>query len=87
MRTKKASAPVTAAMFEVVENQIKAGTPPEARSTLERLRAEGLSRNEAVQLIACVVADEIFNVMSAQEAFNEDRYVMNLRNLPKLPWE
>ena len=75
------------AILEVVENQLRDGTPPETRSTLERLMADGRSREEAVKLIGCVVSTEIFDVLKNQEPYNETRYVAALRALPKLPWE
>ena len=75
------------AILEVVENQLRDGTPPETRATLERLMAEGCSREEAVRLVACVVTSEIFDVMKNKEPYNESRYLAALRALPRLPWE
>jgi hypothetical protein len=75
------------AILEVVENQLRDGTPPETRATLERLMADGRSREEAVKLIGCVVSTEIFDVIKNDEPFNETRYVAALRALPRLPWE
>jgi len=87
MREEKAPAHVTQAMLEIVENHIKAGVPPETRITLTRLQGSGIQRKEAIRLIACVIGNEIFNVMKYGEEFNEKRYVENLKNLPTLPWE
>ena len=81
MRQEKAPAQVTQAMLTVVENQIKAGDPPETGITARRLQDSGVPRKEAIRLIACVVANEIFNVMKHGEAFNEKRYVENLKRL------
>jgi hypothetical protein len=75
------------AILEVVENQLRDGTPPETRATLERLMADGCSREEAVKLIGCVVATEIFDVLKDRQPFNESRFVAALQRLPKLPWE
>ena len=75
------------AILEVVENQLRDGTPPETRATLERLMGDGRSREEAVQLIGCVVTTEIFDVLKNREPYNETRYVAALRALPRLPWE
>ena len=87
MRQEKAPAHVTQAMLEVVENQIKAGDPPETRITAERLQDAGVERKEAIRLIACIIANEIFNIMKHGEEFNEKRYVENLKHLPAMPWE
>jgi hypothetical protein len=75
------------AILEVVENQLREGTPPETRASLQRLMAEGRSREEAVKLIGCVVTSEIFDVLKNHEPFNETRFVAALRALPRLPWE
>jgi hypothetical protein len=74
-------------ILEIVENQLRDGTPPEARSTLKRLMDEGYSRAEAVELIACVVSTEIFDVLKSGQPYQEPRYLAGLRALPRMPWE
>ena len=74
-------------LLEIVENQLRDGTPPETRTTLDRLMDDGYSREEAVELIACVVSAEIFDVLKNMQVFDEARYVAELRALPRLPWE
>jgi len=76
-----------AMIMEVVDNQLRAIDPPETRSTLERLIAEGKSENEAKELIACVVTTEIFDIMKNNEEFDRQRYVDALNKLPQLPWD
>lgn len=76
-----------AIIIEVVDNQLRANDPPETRSTLGRLIAEGHSENDAKELIACVVTSEIFGVMKNKEEFNHQRYVDALNKLPQLPWD
>ena len=75
------------AILEVVENQIRDGTPPQTRATLNRLMADGCSREEAVEYIGCVVSCEIFDVLKNRELYNESRFVAALEALPRLPWE
>jgi hypothetical protein len=75
------------ALLEVVENQLRDGTPPETRDTLNRLMGEGRSRDQALELIACVVSSEVFDVLKSGQAYQEARYVAGLRALPRLPWE
>ena len=85
---KKASNPhLRRAILEVVENQLRAGTPPETRATLERLMADGSSRANALEYIGCVVASEIFDVLKSGQPFDESRFVAALRALPRLPGE
>lgn len=76
-----------AAMFEVIENQLRNNDPPETRKTLERLVGGGRARQEAIRLIACVLATELFTVMKSESPYDNARYIANLRRLPKLPFE
>jgi hypothetical protein len=76
-----------AAVMEVVHNQLRDGTPPEARATLNRLLAAGHTRERAEELIACVVSSEIFDILKQGQPYNETRYVSALRKLPQLPWD
>ena len=76
-----------AIILQVVDNQLRADDPPETRTTLNRLIAEGYSKKVAKELIGCVVTTEIFDVLKNREEFNLKRYVDALNKLPKLPWE
>jgi hypothetical protein len=76
-----------ATIYEIVDNQLRDGTPPETRQTLERLIAEGHSRQEARRLIACAVVSENFDILQRREPYDEARYVAALQRLPTMPWE
>lgn len=76
-----------AAIMNAVETQLADGDPPEAVETMERLLAEGYPRDEAIRLIGCVLADEMFQIMKHEREYDGDRYVGLLRKLPDLPWE
>jgi hypothetical protein len=75
------------ALMEIVHNQVRDGTPPETRRTLDRLLAAGHTRERAEELIACVVSSEIFEVLQEGQEYNESRFVTALRRLPQLPWD
>ena len=75
------------AIFEIIENQIEASTPPETKQTLERLLSDGHSEEEAMKLIGCVVVSEIFAVLKEGRTYDEAAYVKALLALPRLPWE
>jgi hypothetical protein len=75
------------ALLDVVNNQLRAGTPPETAETFARLQAEGYSAQEAKELIACVVTSEIFDMMKFTQVYDEARYVKALKALPKMPWD
>lgn len=76
---------VRVALLEIVETQLRDGTPPEIRATLDRLIAEGYTRERAVELIACVVLVEANDVLKSGTPYDEARYVSGLRALPQLP--
>src|SRR5688572_20452587 len=75
------------AILDVVNNQLRDGTPPETATTLERLMREGHSRAQALELIGAVVASEIFGVLKEGRAYDAARYVAALRALPRMPWD
>jgi hypothetical protein len=74
-------------IFEAVENQIRKNDPPETKETLDRLIQSGQSREEALRLIAGVLANEMFEVMKSKRQYDNARYVANLARLPNLPWD
>ncbi len=74
-------------ILEAVENQIRRNDPREAKETLDRLIQAGQTREEALRLIAGVLANEMFEVMKSKSNFDNARYVANLARLPKLPWD
>lgn len=76
-----------AAILEVVDNQLAMDEPPEVRQTLERLVAEGHTREGARELIATAVMAEIFDVMASGKPYDEARYKAALARLPRLPWD
>ena len=74
-----------AAILKAVESQLADGDPPEAAQTLERLLAEGHSRDDAVQLIGSALADELFEIMKHEREYDHSRYVRLLNQLPETP--
>ena len=74
-------------IVEIVENQIKDKNPLETSLTLERLMKSGEPRENAIRYIASVCVEELFDMMKSMKPFNEERYIKNLKALPKLPDE
>ena len=75
------------AFLEVVDNQLRDNNPPETKLTLDRLKAEGYSAEDAKLLIAQAVAVETYVIMKTQTPFNRERFVRNLMALPQEPKE
>ena len=71
-------------LIEVIENQLADGNPIKAKETLMRLMMTGTPREDAVAMMACAVAIEIFDVMKNDNEFDLKRYSENLDALPDL---
>ena len=84
---EKTNPHLRAAFLEVVDNQLRDNNPPETKQTLDRLKAEGHSVEDAKLLIAQAVAAEAYMVMKTQTSFNRERFVRNLMALPQEPKE
>jgi hypothetical protein len=73
-------------LFEIIENQLADGHPKKVKETLMRLCMTGHSRDEALELIACALAPEMYVVVELREEFNLSRYESHLDSLPETPW-
>jgi len=71
-----------ATILDVVETQLREGTPPQARQTGDRLVASGYPEAEARRMIGHAVVSEIFAVLKLGHPYDEARYVAALRRLP-----
>jgi hypothetical protein len=80
----------------VVENQLAEGVPAVVE-TLDRLRAEGLSRHDAIHAIGSVLATQVFHALRDSQATQgeqqpadapdlNDVYAAALRNLTAATW-
>jgi predicted nucleic-acid-binding protein len=76
-----------ASFLEVVDNQLKSNDPPETRLTLDRLIAQGFTKEDAKIYISQVVCHEAFLVMKHNKPYDQARYIGNLQRLPKEPQE
>jgi hypothetical protein len=76
---------VLAAALQVVENQLRDGTPPETRKTLERLVEEGRTAAEAKRLIATVILREMVDILRSNTPFDPAHFAAALDRLPALP--
>jgi len=71
-----------AAIFEIIENQMREGAPPETKQTYDRLLAEGHSHGESMKLIGRVVTSEVYGTLKDSQEFDEQRFVAALNALP-----
>ena len=75
-----------ALLLEVLENQLADNHPKRVKETLLRLTMTGHSREEAMLLMACALAEEIMTVTQQQVTSDEKRYAAMLDQLPEMPW-
>ena len=61
-------------ILAVVDNQLRDNDPPCTRRAYERLQKAGYSRKEAKEKLAAVVLEEIYDVMSQNQPFDEERF-------------
>ena len=74
-------------ILSIIENQIRDNDPPETNISFNRLTKSGYSEIESKQLIGQCLSIELFDVIKNNKSFNEKRYIKNLKNLPKEPFE
>ena len=77
---------ILAAVMEAVEKQILDEDPAETKQTLERLVTEGFSEEASLKLIGQAACVEIWSTMQGGR-YDEERYIRNLKDLPKEPEE
>lgn len=74
-----------ARLIEAIENQIAAGEPAAAQATLNKLTLVGYPREDAVRLMALILAHEIEHMLAEDRPFDGAGYERMLRALPELP--
>lgn len=75
----------TKAIFTIVERQLKTNDPPETNETFRRLKKEGFCTLVIKQLISKCIAFEISITLKHKGAYNNERYVRHLKELPSDP--
>lgn len=68
-------------IFETLDNQLRLNEPVFIRETLKRLIESGNSEKQAKEKMAAILLEEIYNVLSSREGYNDDRYRKGLEGL------
>ena len=74
-------------IFEIIKNQLRDNDPPETKTTYDRLIKKGFDDFQARQMIGQCLAVELFDVMKFGKPYNNERYIKNLKALPKEPFD
>ena len=72
-------------LIQAIENQIESESPPAARAVFNKLTLVGYEREDALHLMALVLAHEIEAMLADDRAFDGAWYEQALRALPTLP--
>lgn len=70
-----------ALIMGVVDNQINENNPPITAITYKRLMAAGDSSKVAKEKIAAIVAENIYDIMTNGNSFDEEKYIRELEGL------
>ncbi|SDI35262.1 DUF1841 family protein [Pseudomonas panipatensis] len=74
-------------LIQAIENQIESESPAAARAVFNKLTLVGYEREEALHLMALVLAHEIQAMLRDERPFDGAWYEQALRALPELPGE
>lgn len=74
-------------IFEIIKNQLKDNNPPETKITYDKLRKQGFDDFQTRQMIGQCIAVELFEIFKFGKPFNNERYIKNLLELPKEPFD
>ncbi|MBD9515269.1 MULTISPECIES: hypothetical protein [unclassified Pseudomonas] len=72
-------------LIQAIENQIESESPAAARAVFNKLTLVGYEREDALHLMALVLAHEIEAMLAEDRPFNGEWYEQALRALPTLP--
>ncbi len=72
-------------LVDAIENQLVANEPACVQAVLNKLTLVGVEREEAIDMMAYVLAVEIQHTFVENRAFDADHYERMLRALPDLP--
>ena len=68
-------------VFEVIENQIRDGNPPETKATLDRLKSSGYIDLQIKKMIGGVFIQHLYHVMKDLVPMDTEKYVQDLERL------
>ncbi|MDD2224476.1 MAG: hypothetical protein PHF42_13710 [Pseudomonas sp.] len=72
-------------LMDAIENQLVAQQPPAVQAVLNKLTLVGHTREDAVQMMAQVLAWQISDMLKTEQPFDLVAYERALRALPQLP--
>lgn len=74
-------------IFEIINNQLRDNKPPETKTTYNRLQKQRYNDFQTRQMIGQCLAVELFGILKHGKPYNNERYIKNLKALPKEPFD
>ncbi len=74
-------------IFAIIKNQLRDNDPAETKITYDRLIKDGFDDFQTRQMIGQCLTVELFDVMKFGKPYNNERYIKNLKALPKEPFD
>ena len=74
-------------IFEIINSQLKTNNPPETKLTFDRLINQGFDDFQVKQMIGQCLSVELFEILKFGKTYNNERYIKNLKKLPKEPFD
>lgn len=71
----------------IIKKQLKDNDPPETKITYDRLINNGFDDFQTKQMIGQCLSVELFDVIKFGKPYNNERYIKNLKALPKEPFD
>jgi hypothetical protein len=75
-----------AGLHVLVESQLATGVPPQAPAALRRLRAEGMSRHDAIHALGWLATEHVRRALEAQRPLDDAAYAADLDALTIQRW-
>jgi hypothetical protein len=69
-------------LHQIVASQLLAGDPPETWQTVQRLAGLGYDWHNVMHMIAAVISNDLYEMMSEQRPFDRGGYARRLSQLP-----
>lgn len=75
-----------AALIEAINEQIASPETPYVGKHYKRLLNEGHEEDDVLELLASILAAEMWEMTTQARGFNEKQYIERLEKLPDLSW-
>lgn len=72
------------AVLQSLDEQLLHHDPPETREAYDRLISQGFDDQDVRKMLSIAIASEAFMILKHKERYDRNRFVADLRNLPRV---